>query len=277
MEKTWKWFGRNDEITLSMLRQIGVEGVVTALYNIPCGEVWPLEAITELNNYIKDAGLRWSVVEDLPVSEAIRLGGENADKMIDNYVQSLANLGEAGINTVCYNFMPETERNTLTKENFKYFLSQLMPVCEEYNISMCINPRNPSDNTPEHSCAIISEDIEWILKAVDNPYNGLVFHMESSGTNAWNNILQQAEKFASHTRFIYLYYTDTIAVGQNMEKSQLKSREQLIELIRLFEKEKTFLPMCINNSKGSFQSRMYEMAQIDGTIATLKYEIDKKY
>jgi len=106
MEKTWRWFGKKDKITLAMLRQIGVEGIVTALHDIPNGEIWTPEAIKDLKDYIEAAGLRWSVVESLPVSESIKYGGPDRDKLIKNYKKSLANLGKAGIKTVCYNFMP---------------------------------------------------------------------------------------------------------------------------------------------------------------------------
>ncbi len=106
MEKTWRWFGKKDKITLQMLRQIGVEGIVTALHDIPNGEIWSYEAIMDMKNYIEAAGLRWSVVESLPVSEAIKYGGPDRDALIENYKVSLANLGKAGIKTVCYNFMP---------------------------------------------------------------------------------------------------------------------------------------------------------------------------
>ena len=106
MEKTWRWFGKNDKITLSMLRQIGVEGIVTALHDIPNGEVWPLEAIADMKYYIQSAGLQWSVVESLPVSESIKYGGADREQLIENYIKSLENLGKAGVKTVCYNFMP---------------------------------------------------------------------------------------------------------------------------------------------------------------------------
>ena len=106
MEKTWRWFGRKDNITLNMLRQIGVEGIVTALHDVPCGEVWTFEAITELKAYIESYGLRWSVVESLPVSESIKYAGANREQLLENYKISLANLGKAGIKTVVYNFMP---------------------------------------------------------------------------------------------------------------------------------------------------------------------------
>jgi mannonate dehydratase len=106
MEKTWRWFGPNDKITLDMLRQIGVEGIVTALHHIKNGEVWTFEEVMKMKTYIEAHGLRWSVVESLPVSEAIKYGGPERDQLIQNYKVSLANLGKAGIHTICYNFMP---------------------------------------------------------------------------------------------------------------------------------------------------------------------------
>jgi mannonate dehydratase len=97
MEKTWRWFGKNDKIKLQTLRQIGVEGIVSALHDIPNGEIWSLEAVNDYKNYIESHGLRWSVVESLPVSEAIKYGGEDRDFLIENYIKSLENLGKAGV------------------------------------------------------------------------------------------------------------------------------------------------------------------------------------
>lgn len=106
MEKTWRWFGPNDKITLDMLRQIGVEGIVTSLHHIPNGEVWSYEEIMKMKNLIESHGMRWSVVESLPVSESIKYGGADRPQLIENYKESLANLGKAGVKTICYNFMP---------------------------------------------------------------------------------------------------------------------------------------------------------------------------
>lgn len=106
MEKTWRWFGPNDPITLDMLRQIGVEGIVTSLHHIPNGEIWSGEEVNRMKDYIESHGLRWSVVESLPVSEEIKYAGPGRDKLIENYKVSLANLGKAGVKTICYNFMP---------------------------------------------------------------------------------------------------------------------------------------------------------------------------
>lgn len=106
MERTWRWFGKKDKITLAMLKQIGVEGIVTALHNVPNGEVWSREKIHDLKTYIESYGLRWSVVESLPVSESIKYAGKNRDILIENYKESLRNLSAEGIHTICYNFMP---------------------------------------------------------------------------------------------------------------------------------------------------------------------------
>ena len=95
MEKTWRWFGPNDPITLDMLRQIGVEGIVTALHDVPNGDVWEIENISRRKAYIESHGLRWSVVESLPVCEAVKYGGAERDRLIENYKNSLANLVEA--------------------------------------------------------------------------------------------------------------------------------------------------------------------------------------
>lgn len=106
MEKTWRWFGHKDNITLYMLRQIGVEGIVTSLHEVPNGNVWTMEAILELKNFIESSGMHWSVVESLPVSESIKFGGPDREQLLENYRESILNLGKAGIKTVVYNFMP---------------------------------------------------------------------------------------------------------------------------------------------------------------------------
>lgn len=106
LEKTWRWFGRKDSVRLADLKQMGVEGVVTSLHHIPAGEVWPVEEILAVKQEIENHGMRWSVVESLPVSEGIKICSADRSRLIENYRQSLRNLGACGIDTVCYNFMP---------------------------------------------------------------------------------------------------------------------------------------------------------------------------
>jgi mannonate dehydratase len=391
MEKTWRWFGKNDKITLAMLRQIGVEGIVTALHNVPNGEIWTLEAINELKDYIEAAGLRWSVVESLPVSESIKYAGPDREQLIANYKVSLANLGKAGVKTVCYNFMPvidwirtdlehpwadgtsslyfdkirfayfdcnilkregaendytaeelakvseldktitEAEKDDLInaiivktqgfvngnikegdqnpvaifkrllalydgidrdmlRANMVYFLEQIMPVCDEYGINMCVHPDDPPFQMLGLPRIVTGEaDIEWFLNAVNNPHNGLTFCAGSLSAGLHNDVPSLARKFASRTHFVHLRSTEATPEGNFMESSHLTGRGHVIELVRIFEKENPGLPMRVDHGrlmlddgdKGynpgySFHGRMFALAQVDGIMATVRDELMNK-
>ena len=387
MEKTWRWFGKNDKITLPMLSQIGVVGIVTALDEIPNGEVWPLEAILNQKTYIETYGLRWSVVESLPVSEAIKYGGAERDNLIENYKKSLINLGKAGVKTVCYNFMPvidwirtdlehlwedgtsslyfdkirfayfdclilqraeaekdytvnelkqmyeldkvitDAEKEELVdtiiiktqgfvngnikngdknpvdtfhhllapykgidrdalRENLRYFLQAIMPVCDEYGINMCIHPDDPPFPVLGLPRIVTSEeDIAWILHAVNNPHNGLTFCAGSLSAGLHNNVPALARMFAHRTHFVHLRSTNAFPNGNFIEASHLGGRAHIIELIRIFEKERPGVPMRVDHGrmmlgdtdKGynpgySFHGRMMALAQIEGMMAVVNDE-----
>ena len=387
MEKTWRWFGKKDKITLPMLRQIGVEGIVTALHDVPNGEIWTVEAINDLKSYIESYGLRWSVVESLPVCEAIKYAGAEREQLIENYKVSLANLGKCGIKTVCYNFMPvidwirtdlqhpwpdgtsslyydrirfayfdirileregaekdyteeelqkvaeldkvitEAEKDALIdtiivktqgfvngnikegdknpvsifkrllalykdidrdalRENMCYFLSAIMPVCEEYGVNMCVHPDDPPFQVLGLPRIVTNEnDIEWFLNAVNNPHNGLTFCAGSLSAGKHNDTRELAKKFAKRTHFVHLRSTAAMQGGNFIESSHLTGRGHLIDLIRIFENENPGLPMRVDHGrmilgdedKGynpgySFHGRMLALAQVEGMMAVVDDE-----
>lgn len=388
MEKTWRWFGPNDKITLDMLRQIGVEGIVTSLHHIPNGEVWSYDEVMKMKSFIEEHGLRWSVVESLPVSEAIKYGGEDRDRLIENYKESLANLGKAGVKTVCYNFMPvldwartdleypngdgtsnlyfnkaefayfdcdilrregaekdydeetlarlaelrgcmtpegerrlveniivktqgfvngniteddtapvETFRKLLglydgidrdrLRENMKYFLEAVMPVCREYDVNMCVHPDDPPlQILGLPRIVTCDEDIKWFLDAVPDPHNGLTFCAGSLSAGAHNDVPALARKYAGRTWFVHLRSTSVLPNGDFREASHLGGRADIVELVRIFEKTNPGLPMRVDhaplmlgdekmgyNAGYSFHGRMLALGQVEGVMATVDRDI----
>ena len=107
MKMSFRWYGSDDKVTLENIRQIpGMEAIVTAVYDVPVGEVWSRESIGALKKQVEDAGLLFEVIESVPVHEDIKLGKPTRDRYIENYCENIRRLAEAGIRCICYNFMP---------------------------------------------------------------------------------------------------------------------------------------------------------------------------
>lgn len=119
MKETWRWFGPSDSISLEKIIQAGASGIVSSLHEIATGDVWPLSEIQARKKIIEDAGLEWSVIESIPMHNDIKTRTGNFREYIDNYKSSIRNAGEAGVNVICYNFMPVVD---WTRTNLMYRL-----------------------------------------------------------------------------------------------------------------------------------------------------------
>jgi mannonate dehydratase len=162
LEKTWRWFGPGDAVTLQDLKQMGIEGVVTALHHIPNGMIWPQEEIMKVKSEIESFGMTWSVVESLPVSEGIKTASADRERLIHNYKKSLRHLGACGIDTVVYNFMPvldwiRTDLHYLTPRGGESMLFHL-PTFAAFDIFILKRPGAMEDYPPE------------VLKAADQVF-----------------------------------------------------------------------------------------------------------
>lgn len=119
MKLSFRWYGEDDAVTLKKIRQIpNMHSIVTAIYDVPVGEVWSRESIAKLKGLVEAEGLAFDVIESVPVHEDIKLGLETRDKYIENYKENIRRLGEAGVKVICYNFMPvfDWTRTQLDKE-----------------------------------------------------------------------------------------------------------------------------------------------------------------
>lgn len=265
MKLSFRWYGENDPITLEKIRQIpSMYSVVTAIYDVKVGEVWSKESILKLKNLVEKNGLKFDVIESVPVHEDIKLGLETREKYIEAYKENIRRLGKAGVKCICYNFMPIFDwtrtqldkvaadgsnslvyyKNQLEKmnpldgelslpgwdssykkedlrklfeqyknvdeerlfENLKYFLEQIIPIAEKFDVKMAIHPDDPPWSIFGLPRIITCEkNIDRFLKLYDSPYNGLTFCVGSLGASSSNNMVELVKKYSKMGRIHFMH------------------------------------------------------------------------
>lgn len=336
LEQTMRWYGPKDPVTLSDIRQAGATGIVSALHHVPNGQLWELEEIQKRKTEIESAGLTWSVVESIPVHEDIKTRSGKYAQYIDVYKQSIQNLAQNRIQTVCYNFMPildwtrtdlayelpngakalrfeiaslvafdvyilkrpnaemnysdqqltagrerfyamsDAQKNDLIKTilaglpgaeegytleqfqfqlnkydkinhktlalNLKLFLDEIIPVCEEVGVNMCIHPDDPPfDIFGLPRVVSTASDVERIFSETDSPNNGLTFCTGSFGVRADNDLPEMVQQFKDRIHFIHLRATERDEYGNFNEADHLTGdvpMDKVMKELILMQQEK---------------------------------------
>ncbi len=332
MTETFRWYGPSDVVSLQDIRQIGCEGVINALHEVAYGEVWTRAAIKERKDLIEAAGLKWSAVESVPVSEDIKTHSGDYKRHIENYKESIKNLGAENIEIVIYNFMPvldwvrtdlnyklengaecllfdpvrfavfeiyllkrkgaeqdytqdqidqakvifenmsETEktnfksaiidvfpgckmnfsmddiRQMLAKydnidkaqltENYRYFLKEVIPICEEANVRMAVHPDDPPYSIlglPRIvSC---EEDIKNIIAMYDSKANGLCFCTGSFSPRKDNDLVGMIERYGHRINVAHLRSTQRNSDGSFYEAAHLEGSVDMYAVVKALLQE----------------------------------------
>lgn len=264
MKMTFRWYGDKDNVAIEKIAQIPViDGIVSAVYDVPAGEVWPEESIARLKAVCENNGLKFEVVESVPVHEDIKMGAEGRDRFIENYCENVRRLAKYGVKVICYNFMPvfdwlrsemarpladgsnslaydeetvlslnpltselslpgwdesytkEELKNLLIRykeideeklwENLRYFLSKVIPVCEQMGVKMAIHPDDPPWGIFGLPRIITTQkNLERFLNMIPSVNNGVTFCIGSFGADPNNDLISMINTAKGRIHFAHL-------------------------------------------------------------------------
>ena len=236
MKMTFRWYGKDDPVTLEKIRQIpGVTGIVSAIYDIPVGEAWSLEKIMELKNEIEAAGLELSVIESVPVHEDIKTGDGDRDRYIENYCTTLRNLSKAGIDCVCYNFMPVFD---WTRSDLHHRLpdgSYALSYDNETVLKM--NPLSGDLSLPGWDSSYTKDGMRALLEK----------YQSISEEDLWNNLkyfLDRVIKVAEEVKVKMAIHPDDPPWGIFGLPRIITSKENIARFLKLYDSKYNGLTLC---------------------------------
>lgn len=236
MKMTFRWYGKDDPVTLEQIGQIpGVTGIVSAIYDIPVGEVWSYERIIELKNEINACGLELSVIESVPVHEDIKTGGGNRDRYIENYCTTLRNLAKAGIDCVCYNFMPVFD---WTRSDLHHRLADGSYALSYDNETVLkMNPLSGDLSLPGWDSSYTKDDMKSLLEE----------YQSISEEDLWNNLkyfLDRVIKVAEEVKIKMAIHPDDPPWGIFGLPRIITSKSNIERFLKLYDSKYNGLTLC---------------------------------
>ena len=263
MEMTFRWYGKDDPVTLEKIRQIpGVTGIVSAIYDIPVGEVWSREKIAELKKTVEDAGMNLSVIESVPVHEDIKLGKPSRERLIDNYCQTLRNLAAVDIRVVCYNFMPvfDWTRSELDhplpdgSNALVYFAEQVEKM----------DPMNGELSLPGWDASYTKESLKEVMDA----------YREITEEDLWNNLkyfLERVIKVAEEVRVKMAIHPDDPPWPIFGLPRIITNMENLERFLKLVDSPYNGLTLCSGSLGASADNDIVEMIRRFGSMGRIHF------
>lgn len=236
MKMTFRWYGEDDPVTLEKIRQIpGMTGIVSAVYDIPVGEVWEYDRIMKLKNTVEAAGLELSVIESVPVHEDIKMGCGNRDRYIENYCTTLRNLSKAGIGCVCYNFMPVFD---WTRSDLDYKLADGSSALRYDNETVLkMDPVKGELSLPGWDSSYTKDEMKSLLEA----------YSHISEEDLWNNLkyfLDRVIKTAEEVKVKMAIHPDDPPWGIFGLPRIITCRKNIERFLKLYDSPYNGLTLC---------------------------------